>query len=167
MNECTIQYESTQHEAALKAPVRILVAEDNAADRFWLEMVLKSARIPYRLIPVTDGEAARDYLQQHFGEDPDAPDLVFLDQNLPRLDAMEIVQEVPNLKKLPYCIITGSEIEKDQWVMELGLSPHCYILKPLTQAKLVEFLQAYSWLRPLADAIEQSSPTLNSEEVLP
>lgn len=37
---------------------------------------------------------------------------------------------------LPYCIITGSAIEKDQWVNELGLSPHCFILKPLTQAKL-------------------------------
>jgi len=68
---------------------------------------------------------------------------------------------------LPYCIITGSAIEKDQWVNELGLSPHCFILKPLTQAKLVEFLRAYSSLRPLAGSIEQNSLSISPEEAPP
>jgi len=149
---------STEHTTSLRAPLKILVAEDSAADRFWLEMVLNGARIDYTLTAVTNGEAARDYLQRHIGDNPDVPDLVFLDQNMPRLTAMEILQELPHLKTLPYCIITGSTTEKDQWVKEMGLSPQCYILKPLTHAKLLEFLQAYSSLRPLADALEQFSP---------
>jgi CheY-like chemotaxis protein len=158
--------EFTTEHAALGAPLKILVAEDSAADRFWLEMVFKSARIPYTLIAVTDGEAAREYLQ-HLAEGPDVPDLVFLDQNLPHLSAMEILQELPHIQTLPYCVITGSASEKDQWVKEFGLSPHCFILKPLTQAKLVAFLQAYSSLRPLADSIEQSSSSLSSEAAPP
>ncbi len=146
--------DSKSENAALK----ILLAEDNAADRFWLEMVFKSARIDYTLTAVTDGESARNYLQQHTSDDPDVPDLVFLDQNMPRLTAMEILQELPDVKALPYCVITGSATERDQWVNELGLLPHCYILKPLTQAKLVECLRTYDSLRPVADAIEQSLP---------
>lgn len=159
-----IMSESTTENVA---PLKILVAEDSAADRFWLEMVFNSARIHYTLTAVTDGEAARDYLKQHVVEGPDVPDLVFLDQNMPHLSAMEILRELPQIRTLPYCIITGSAIEKDQWVKELGLSPHCFILKPLTQAKLVEFLQAYSSLRPLAGSIEQNSSSLSPEEAPP
>jgi DNA-binding response OmpR family regulator len=138
------------------APLKILLAEDCAADRFWLEMVLKSARIDYTLTTLTDGESARNYLQQHTSQHPDGPDLVFLDQNLPKLTAMEILQELPDVKALPYCVITGSATEKEQWVKEFSLLPPCYILKPLTQAKLVQCLRAYHSLRLVADAIEES-----------
>ena len=44
----------TEHAADLGAPLKILVAEDSAADRFWLEMVFNSARINYKLTAVTD-----------------------------------------------------------------------------------------------------------------
>lgn len=155
-NSSTHYEATTTHDAALAAPLKILVAEDNAADRFWLEMVLKTAGISYTMIPVTDGEAARDYLLQHGEEDPDVPDLVFLDQSLPCLSAMEIVQQVPSLKSLPYCIVTGSTLEKDQWVKDVGLSPHCYVVKPLTRKNLAEFLNAFSSLRHVAEAIERS-----------
>jgi CheY-like chemotaxis protein len=168
------QYETvTRHDGSLqndwlRTPLKILVAEDNAADRFWLEMVLNSAGIPYTLTPVTDGEAAKAYLLKHVEEESDVPDLVFLDQNLPSLNAMEIVQEIPQLNSLPYCIVTGSDTEKEQWVAEFGLSPHCYIVKPLTQAKLLKFLQAYDQLRPVAEAIEHSSeePRVASVEAI-
>ena len=151
---------STQLEPTTKhigAPLKILVAEDNAADRFWLEMVLNSARIPYSLIPVTDGEAAKAYLQQHVDDNWDVPDLIFLDQSLPSLNAMEIVQEVPRLRSLPYCIVTGSATEKERWINEFGLSPHCYVVKPLTREKLVEFLNAFRSLRPISDALDRLS----------
>jgi len=160
VNDFTTQYEATTaHDAALTAPLKVLVAEDNAADRFWLEMVLKTAGISYTMIPVTDGEAARDYLLQHGDEDPDVPDLVFLDQSLPCLTAMEIVQQVPRLKSLPYCIVTGSTLEKDLWVEDFGLSPHCYVVKPLTRKNLAECLYAFSSLRHVAEAIERSAGT--------
>jgi CheY-like chemotaxis protein len=156
MKDSATQYApATQHTGA---PLKILVAEDNAADRFWLEMVLNSARIPYSIIPVTDGESAKNYLQQHVDVEWDVPDLVFLDQSLPCLNAMEIVQEVPKLRSLPYCIVTGSSTEKERWINEFGLSPHCYVVKPLTREKLVEFLNAFSSLRRIAEAIERSSP---------
>jgi CheY-like chemotaxis protein len=162
----TITDATTEHAAHDTAPLKIFVADDSAADRFWLEMVFKSARIDCTGTAVSDGEAARDYLREHSGDRPDLPDVVFLDQSMPCLSAMEVLKEFPNLKMLPYCILTGSVLEKDQWVNEFGLSPHCYILKPLTQAKLIEFLQAHSSLRALADALVQSLP-LGSEEAGP
>ena len=112
----------TDDTSAFRGPLKIMVADDSAPDRFCFEMVLNSARIDCTVTAVSDGEAARDYLQQHGVDTADVPDLVFLDQNMPRLSAIEVLKEFPNLTTLPYCILTGSALEKDQWVNEFGHS---------------------------------------------
>jgi CheY-like chemotaxis protein len=149
---------------ASSVPLRVFVAEDNAADVFWLEMVLRTARLDYSLVVVTDGQAAKEYLQQHAGADPGVPDLIFLDQNMPHLTAFEVLRELAATDQTPFCILTGSPTEQEQFVKEFGQPTHRYILKPLTQSKLVDFFQCYESLRPLAEEIMRGSPAPSSEE---
>ncbi len=145
-------------------PLRVFVAEDNAADVFWLEMVLKTARLDYSLAVVTDGQAAKEYLQQHARPDPFVPDLIFLDQNMPHLTAFEVLRELAATEQLPFCILTGSPTEREQFIKEFGQPADRYVLKPLTQSKLVDCLQCYESLRPLAEEIVRGSPAPSSED---
>ena len=154
------------HDEALASaiPLRVFVAEDNAADVFWLEMVLRTARLDYSLAVVTDGQAAKEYLLEHAGSDPAVPDLIFLDQNMPHLTALEVLRELSATEQLPFCILTGSPTEQEQFIKEFGQPAHRYILKPLTQSKLVDCLQCYESLRPLAEEIIRGSPDPGPED---
>jgi CheY-like chemotaxis protein len=129
--------------------LKVFVAEDSAADLFWLEMVFKNTGLDYTLAVVADGEAAREYLLHHTGADPNVPDLVFLDLNMPGLTALEVLRQLPATGQLLFCILTGSATEKERFLEEFGKLACQYILKPLTQAKLVDCLQCFEPLRPL------------------
>jgi len=76
--------------------VKVLMVEDNSADRFWLEYVVKSLRLNYSFSSVADGENAVDFLLKR-GKHTKAPtpDLIFLDVNLPILNGIEVLRQVP------------------------------------------------------------------------
>lgn len=112
--------------------------EDNAADRFWLEHVLKLTEEDYTLSSVTDGEQAVDFLLKR-GEYQDAPtpDVIFLDVNLPVLDGIEVLRLIPHARELPLCVLTSSEAERAAFQQEFGIEDSNYLLKPATQASII------------------------------
>ncbi len=93
--------------------VEVLMIEDDSADRFWLEYVLKSLRLNYSFSSVADGEDAVDFLLKR-GKHAEAPtpDLIFLDVHLPMLNGLEVLRHVPNARELPVCVLTSSEDER-------------------------------------------------------
>jgi CheY-like chemotaxis protein len=117
----------------------VLVIEDNAADRFWLEYVLKMLGLDCSLSSVADGEHAVDFLLKRgsYFTAP-TPDLIFLDVHLPILDGIEVLRQVPNAHQLPICVVTSSEAERKQFQLEFGIVNSNYLLKPVSQESLIE-----------------------------
>jgi CheY-like chemotaxis protein len=84
-----------------KIPVlNILIAEDDADDRFFFDRALSELDNATRLTAVNDGEQLMDYLTEH---PEDLPDVLFLDINMPRKSGYECMSEIkgnPLLKDL-------------------------------------------------------------------
>ena len=117
----------------------VLVVEDNGADRFWLEYTLQSLGMNCSVSAVTDGEQAVDFLRKRgqYTEAP-TPDVIFLDVHLPKLDGLEVLRNVPNAQELPICVVTSSNAERTTFREEFGIPDSNYLLKPVSQAGIVE-----------------------------
>jgi DNA-binding response OmpR family regulator len=94
------------------------------------------------LYVVRDGQEALEYLF-HTPDDPDTPrpDLILLDVNLPRVNGMEVLEQIrhdDDLAVIPVIMLTASDREEDV-VKSYRLGSNTYIQKPVEFAK---FLQA-------------------------
>lgn len=78
-------------------PVHLLLADDDADDRFFFKDALSELSIPNRLTTVNDGEQLMNYLFANSGK---LPDVLFLDLNMPRKNGSECLKEIKLNKKL-------------------------------------------------------------------
>ena len=120
-----------------KAPVRVLLAEDNADDEFLAIWALKHAGIE-QIAVVRDGSEVFARLS---GPEP-FPDLLVLDLCLPKIDGREVlrrVREDSRTRRLPIIILTSSEDGGDKEVCRrLGVID--FVSKPLTADMVKELL---------------------------
>ncbi len=113
----------------------ILVVEDNPYDAEMVIRSLKKHNLKNRIVHVTDGKDALDYLfcRGSFSQRKPTPVLkmVILDLNLPDMGGLEVLRSMksdPRTKCVPVVILTSSREEQDAIEgYELGVSS--YILK--------------------------------------
>lgn len=128
-------------------PITILMADDDADDRFLAQEALAEAHLANDLRFVEDGQALMEYLHKNgqFGDGVDAPvpGLILLDLNMPRKDGREALAEIKadeTLRRIPIVVLTTSKSEEDILkTYDLGVSG--YITKPVTFDGLVEALR--------------------------
>ncbi|MCU1334882.1 MAG: response regulator [Bryobacterales bacterium] len=138
----------------LTRQLRMLIADDNDSDVHWLKMVLDETGVYCTLSVVSDGEQARDFLLRRGGyATAKDQDLIFLDLNLPKLTGVEVLRQVPGSDKMPFCIVTGSEAERELLNREFGIRRIAYLVKPVNRMKLLNCFRCYDHLRPLAEAL--------------
>jgi len=130
--------------------IEVLVIEDNAADRFWLEYALRNLGVSCAFSAVTDGEQAVDFLLKRgkYSEAP-TPDVIFLDVQLPKLDGVEVLRRLPNAHDLPICVLTSSEAERELFREEFGIPDSNYLLKPVDQDHLLGSSCCHDHLGPI------------------
>ena len=135
-------------------PIKILVVEDNDADIFYLQKVLDRMGVVYSISVLGDGESALNFLLKR-GEYSGAwnPDLIFLDLNLPKLSGVEVLEALPPSRRLPFCILTGSTLERDKLKKKFGIRRIAYVVKPVTRDMILNCFRCYDHLAPLAEAI--------------
>jgi CheY-like chemotaxis protein len=145
---------------------RVLVAEDDPSDVFFLKRAFQMAGVPASLQFVRDGQEAIDYLD---GENRFAdrttypmPDLMLLDLKMPRLDGFDVLnwlRQQPGLKRLLVTVLTSSDQPQDiNRAYDLGANS--YLLKPHNAehlSELVKQVQRY-WLE-----VNRCPPTILSE----
>lgn len=137
-----------------KAPVTILMADDDPDDRFMTKEAFKEAMLINDLRFVEDGEELMDYLY-HRGRYSDLkcaprPGLILLDLNMPKKDGREALAEIkadPDLRRIPIVILTTSKAEEDIF-RTYDLGSNSYITKPVSFESLVTIMRALSkyWL---------------------
>ncbi len=101
-------------------PLVILLVEDNEDHAELVKRQFQVHRIANRIIHVSDGEEALDYLFQK-GKYSDSisyplPNLILLDLRLPKLDGLSVLAEIKkaeHLQIIPTVVLTSSESEKD------------------------------------------------------
>lgn len=116
---------------------KVLIAEDDAANRFLLEEILKD--VPVEIIWATNGKEAFElYTQQQEIE------LVLMDIRMPIWDGYRAAQEILTINKDAKIIAqTAFSTNADkQRLLELGFLDH--ISKPINLTSFIETLNKWS-----------------------
>jgi DNA-binding response OmpR family regulator len=111
-------------------PIRILIVDDSADDRFFLRRALGKTHFPVQIFEAKAGDEAIAFLQSPAPPRPN-PDVMFLDLKMPGktgFDVLRWMQEHPTDPKMLIVVLSGSELETDKRLAhELG-AQH-YIVK--------------------------------------
>ncbi len=135
-------------------PLLILLVEDDQAHAEIVRRNLCEARVANRIMHVTDGQAALDYLyHQDAYSDPGSsprPTLILLDLRLPKVDGMEVLRRIKDdegLRTIPVVVLTTSAAEMD--VSGCYNNGVCsYLVKPVDFEHFRELMEAFGfyWL---------------------
>lgn len=115
----------------------ILLVEDNPDDVELTRLAFEESRIGNKLVVVSDGAAALDYLfakGKYSERDPtQLPSIVLLDLNLPKIDGREVLQAIranEATRTLPVVVLTTSA-EPFDVEASYALGVNSYIQKPV------------------------------------
>jgi two-component system, response regulator len=135
-------------------PIQILLVEDNPADADLTLHALRKSQLANGIYHVRDGEEALDFLfcrgafaTRRFD---DAPHLILLDLKLPKIDGLQVLQEVkndPRTRAVPIIVLTSSKEEQDL-VRSYRLGVNSYIQKPVNFAEFQDVVRQFGmyWL---------------------
>jgi len=123
---------------------RVLLVEDNPDDVALTVRALKQNNIANELVVASDGVDALDYLAgtgRFAGRDPqDLPALVLLDLKLPKIDGLQVLQNLraqKHTRLLPVVILTSS-VEESDVIRGYSLGCNAYVRKPVDFTQFAE-----------------------------
>lgn len=112
--------------------INILLVEDNEGDILLTTEAFEESRIVNNITTIRDGKAAINFFEA-LGDKEDAPHLVLLDVNLPKMSGHEVLAYIKNherFKSVPVIMLTTSSSEKDI-LQSYKNHVNCYITKPI------------------------------------
>lgn len=117
--------------------IEILLVEDNLSDAELTIRALKKKNLANRLIHLTNGAEALDFL---FGKGKysdrnvsNLPKVVLLDLKMPKIDGLEVLEKIradQRTKTIPVVILTSSKEDPDIEA-SYALGANSYIVKPV------------------------------------
>ena len=139
----------------------ILLIEDNADDELLTLEALAANQISQDITVVRNGAEALDYLfcrgQYDSRNINDAPKLVLLDLNLPKIGGLEVLRQIrsnPKTRCQPVVVLTSSNEDEDR-LRSYQMGANSYVRKPVDFA---EFLTAAGQLGLYWLNVNQSPP---------
>ena len=115
---------------------RILLVEDDPKDVELTLTALDDYKLANEVVVARDGEEALDYLYcrgKFQTRSNDNPAVLLLDLKLPKVDGLEVLQQIKSdekLKMIPVVVLTSSHEEKDM-VTSYKLGVNAYVVKPV------------------------------------
>jgi len=115
---------------------RILIVEDDPKDVELTLTALEEYNLANEVVVTRDGEEALDYLycRGNFKmRTSDNPAVLLLDLKLPKVDGLEVLQQIKadeKLKMIPVVVLTSSREERDM-VASYKLGVNAYVVKPV------------------------------------
>jgi CheY-like chemotaxis protein len=115
---------------------RILIVEDDPKDVELTLTALEEYNLANEVVVTRDGEEALDYLycRGNFKmRTSDNPAVLLLDLKLPKVDGLEVLQQMKSdekLRMIPVVVLTSSREERDM-VASYKLGVNAYVVKPV------------------------------------
>ncbi len=115
---------------------RILLVEDDPKDVELTLIALEDYKLANEVVVARDGEEALDYLHRRGNfttRSTDNPAVLLLDLKLPKVDGLEVLQQMKSdekLKLIPVVVLTSSHEERDM-VTSYKLGVNAYVVKPV------------------------------------
>jgi CheY-like chemotaxis protein len=115
---------------------RILIVEDDPNDVELTLTALGEYNLANEVVVTRDGEEALDYLHcrgRYATRTSDNPAVMLLDLKLPKVDGLEVLQQIKSDEKLrliPVVVLTSSHEERDM-VASYRLGVNAYVVKPV------------------------------------
>ncbi|MBI5879515.1 MAG: response regulator [Chloroflexi bacterium] len=135
-------------------PFLLLLVEDNEDHAELVMRGLAEHAQASRVVHVTDGEVALDYLGRRgrfaTPESSPRPNLVLLDLRLPKVDGLQVlksIKEHPDMQDIAVVVLTTSEATRDI-NQAYAYRANSYVVKPVGYAEfraMISALAAY-WL---------------------
>ncbi len=141
-------------ETAHGEPLTVLLVEDNLAHAEMVKRSFEDHRVANRIIHVTDGEMALDYLLRRGDySDPESsprPHVVLLDLRLPKIDGLQVLKEVRSAEEISrtlVVILSTSAAETDV-ARAYEYHANSYLVKPVDFMKFTEMMDdlGFYWL---------------------
>ena len=133
----------------------ILVVEDDRVDAMTIKRTFADIHVPNRVVLLSNGEEALDYLGN---SQNDRPCIMLLDLNMPKMNGLEFLKIVKNdtgLKRIPVVVLTTSRDRQDRYEsFDLGASG--YMIKPIEHTEFINVIEAidhYWTLSELPDEV--------------
>ncbi len=126
----------------------ILLVEDNPRDLELTLAALAKCQLANQIVVARDGAEALDYLYTrgiHSERPPGDPAVVLLDLKLPKIDGLEVLEQVktdPQQRQIPIVMLTSSREEQDV-VKSYELGVNAFVVKP------VDFREFFEAIRDL------------------
>jgi DNA-binding response OmpR family regulator len=115
---------------------RILLVEDDPKDVELTLIALEDYNLANEVIVLGDGAEAMDYLHcrgNFAGRSSENPAVLLLDLKLPKVDGLEVLQQIKSDEKLhaiPVVVLTSSREERDM-ITSYKLGVNAYVVKPV------------------------------------
>jgi DNA-binding response OmpR family regulator len=115
---------------------RFLLVEDDPKDVELTLTALEEYKLANEVVVTRDGEEALDYLYRRGNfetRSSDNPAVLLLDLKLPKVDGLEVLQQMKSdekLKMIPVVVLTSSHEERDM-VTSYKLGVNAYVVKPV------------------------------------
>ena len=115
---------------------RILIVEDDPKDVELTLTALEEYNLANEVVVTRDGEEALDYLYcrgNFTTRTSDNPAVLLLDLKLPKVDGLEVLQQIKSdekLRMIPVVVLTSSREERDM-VASYKLGVNAYVVKPV------------------------------------
>jgi two-component system, response regulator len=133
--------------------INILLVEDNPDDVELTILALERNNIANPVTVVRDGQEALDYLNykgKYTNADHELPNLILLDLKLPKVDGIEVLNQIKGdrkLKLIPVVVLTSSKEDSDV-LKSYDLGVNSYIRKPVDFDQFVDTVKhiGFYWL---------------------
>ncbi|OUM03938.1 response regulator [Variovorax sp. JS1663] len=115
---------------------RIVLVEDDPHDVELTLTALDEYKLANEVVVLRDGEEALDYVYRrgtYATRDPGNPAVLLLDLKLPKVDGLEVLQDLKSheeFRVIPIVVLTSSREERDK-VASYQLGVNGYVVKPV------------------------------------
>lgn len=121
----------------------ILLVDDDEVYLFLMNKIIKELTTELKVTSLLDGEEAIEYLSKCTDKNIDAPEVIFLDINMPFLDGWGFLEEFKKLKpkiqnNVNIYMVSSSNMQHDIDKASEFEELTGYVVKPLKEDKLIE-----------------------------
>jgi len=143
--------------------VIILIADDDAGHARLIEKNLSRAGLLNKILRFEDGQEILDFLFSRGNgrkRSPDAAYFILLDIRMPKVDGVEVLQQLkadPELRKIPVSMLTTTDDPREVERCH-GLGCNNYMVKPVDYDKFSEAIRQLGLFVSLVQVPEIHSP---------